>query len=111
MVAMGCVRTVARAILYILMFCSWLGGAGVHNDSYYKLDITIFKSALDRRLLNLLWNKYWVNTLSSSAVLANAGFITGQVRGCLCERRGVGVAFKSAWSCFNVFRCCGRVCS
>ena len=42
---------------------------GVHCKSYYSLDITYFKSALDRRLLESLWNKYWVNTLSSSSLL------------------------------------------
>ncbi|KAG5145722.1 hypothetical protein JHK84_031265 [Glycine max] len=30
---------------------------------YYALDITYFKSSLDSHLLNLLWNKYWVNML------------------------------------------------
>ncbi len=42
---------------------------GVHCKSYYPLDITYFKSALDRRLLDSLWNKYWVNTLSSTSLL------------------------------------------
>ena len=36
---------------------------------YYSLDVSYFKSSLDRRLLELLWNKYWVNTLSSSSLL------------------------------------------
>lgn len=52
---------------------------GVHCKSYYPLDITYFKSSLDRRLLELLWNKYWVSTMSSSAILANSGFISGQL--------------------------------
>ena len=42
---------------------------GVHAKQYYSLDVTYFKSALDRRLLDSLWNKYWVNTLSSSSLL------------------------------------------
>ncbi|KAF3597432.1 hypothetical protein DY000_02023614 [Brassica cretica] len=42
---------------------------GVHCKQYYSLDITYFKSSLDSHLLELLWNKYWVNTLSSSPVL------------------------------------------
>ncbi|KAL3202081.1 hypothetical protein MRX96_042658 [Rhipicephalus microplus] len=33
----------------------------------------------DRRLWNSLWNKYWVNTLSSSSLLTNADYTTGQV--------------------------------
>jgi len=52
---------------------------GVHSKSYYPLDVTYFKSALDRRLLDSLWNKYWVNTLSSSSLLANAEYTTGQI--------------------------------
>lgn len=42
---------------------------GVHCKSYYALDVTYFKSALDRRLLDSLWNKYWVNTLSSTNLI------------------------------------------
>lgn len=53
---------------------------GVHANAYYTLDIEIFKSSLDDRLLGLLWNKYWLNTLSASSLLTNAGFITGQLR-------------------------------
>ena len=37
--------------------------------SYYSLEVSYFKSALDRKLLESLWNKYWVNTLSSSSLL------------------------------------------
>jgi hypothetical protein len=33
---------------------------------YYSLDVSFFKSGLDSHLLDLLWNKYWVNTLSAS---------------------------------------------
>ena len=36
---------------------------------YYQLAISYFKSTLDKRLLELLWNKYWVNTLSSSPLV------------------------------------------
>ncbi|KAK2722834.1 COP9 signalosome complex subunit 5-like [Artemia franciscana] len=52
---------------------------GVHAKQYYSLDVTYFKSALDRRLLDSLWNKYWVNTLSSSSLLTNADYTTGQI--------------------------------
>jgi len=34
---------------------------------------------LDRRLLDSLWNKYWVNTLSSSSLITNADYLTGQI--------------------------------
>ena len=38
-------------------------------DRYYSLEVSYFKSSLDRKLLEMLWNKYWVNTLSSSSLL------------------------------------------
>lgn len=41
--------------------------------------MSYFKSALDRRLLDSLWNKYWVNTLSSSSLLTNADYTTCQI--------------------------------
>ncbi|KAL5674837.1 hypothetical protein ACJX0J_010968, partial [Zea mays] len=52
---------------------------GVHCKSYYALDITYFKSSLDSHLLDLLWNKYWVNTLSSSSLLGNRDYVAGQI--------------------------------
>lgn len=36
---------------------------------YYPLDVSYFKSSLDSHLLDLLWNKYWVNTLSSCSMI------------------------------------------
>lgn len=52
---------------------------GVHCKQYYSLEVSYFKSALDKRLLDSLWNKYWVNTLSSSSLLTNADYTTGQI--------------------------------
>lgn len=52
---------------------------GVHCKQYYPLDVTYFKSALDRKLLDSLWNKYWVNTLGSSGLLSNTEYTTGQI--------------------------------
>ncbi|CAH1773412.1 unnamed protein product [Owenia fusiformis] len=52
---------------------------GVHCKQYYPLDVSYFKSGLDRRLLESLWNKYWVNTLSSSSLITNADYTTGQI--------------------------------
>jgi len=43
---------------------------GVHANSYYQLEVSIFKSSLDDKLLGLLWNKYWVNTLSQSPLIS-----------------------------------------
>lgn len=47
-----------------------LADFGVHANQYYKLDISYFKSSLDSKLLELLWNKYWVSTLSHSSLVA-----------------------------------------
>ena len=52
---------------------------GVHSDRYYPLDISYFKSSLDSYMLDLLWNKYWVNTLSSSPLLGTQDLRTGQI--------------------------------
>ena len=52
---------------------------GVHCKSYYSLDVTYFKSRMDKKLLDSLWNHYWVNTLSSSSLLTNAEYTTGQI--------------------------------
>ena len=43
---------------------------GVHANQYYQLDVQIFTSSLDTHLLGLLWNKYWVNTLSQSPLIS-----------------------------------------
>jgi len=52
---------------------------GVHCKQYYSLDVTYFKSGMDKSLLDSLWNHYWVNTLSSSTLLTNAEYTTGQI--------------------------------
>ncbi|CAB4005182.1 COP9 signalosome complex subunit 5 [Paramuricea clavata] len=52
---------------------------GVHCKQYYSLDVSYFKSSLDKRLLDMLWNKYWVNTLSSSTLLTNSNYTTQQI--------------------------------
>mmetsp|Transcript_1173 Transcript_1173/g.7618 ORF Transcript_1173/g.7618 Transcript_1173/m.7618 type:complete len:276 (+) Transcript_1173:212-1039(+) len=53
---------------------------GVHADEYYSLGISFFKSSLDSQLLKLLWNKYWVSTLSSSPLLMSSQFLAGQIK-------------------------------
>jgi hypothetical protein len=50
-----------------------------HVAQYYSLDVSFFKSGLDSHLLDLLWNKYWVNTLSTSPLIANREFAAGQI--------------------------------
>jgi len=52
---------------------------GVHANQYYSLDVQIFKSSLDTELLSLLWNKYWVNTLSQSPLISNRAYAASQL--------------------------------
>jgi len=44
---------------------------GIHCKQYYSLSIEYFKNAMDQKLLDALWNKYWIDTLSSSPLLTN----------------------------------------
>lgn len=53
---------------------------GVHANSYYPLKIEHFKSSLDEGLLSMLWEKYWVATLSQSPLVVNREYITGQIQ-------------------------------
>jgi COP9 signalosome complex subunit 5 len=39
-----------------------------------------FKSASDTALLNAIWNKYWIATLSASPLLSNSAYITSQMK-------------------------------
>jgi COP9 signalosome complex subunit 5 len=52
---------------------------GVHANQYYQLDVEVFKSSLDEELLGLLWNKYWVNTLSQSPLISNRAYAVSQL--------------------------------
>ncbi|KAH9852444.1 Mov34-domain-containing protein [Lenzites betulinus] len=52
---------------------------GVHANQYYPIEVQIFKSSLDSELLGLLWNKYWVNTLSQSALISNRAYAASQL--------------------------------
>ncbi|KAH8917064.1 Mov34-domain-containing protein [Atractiella rhizophila] len=52
---------------------------GVHASQYYPLEISHFKSSLDSRILDLLWNKYWVMTLSQSPLISNRAYTTSQI--------------------------------
>ena len=71
---------------------------GVHCKSYYSLDISYFKSSLDKRILESMWNKYWVATLSSSTLKANAEYVTGQVVDLSCKLERASTQMnKSGW--------------
>ncbi|CEQ43123.1 SPOSA6832_05016, partial [Sporobolomyces salmonicolor] len=52
---------------------------GVHASAYYPLEVSHFKSSRDRDLLELLWNKYWVMTLSQSPLVSNRVYATSQL--------------------------------
>ncbi|KAJ6620644.1 JAB1/Mov34/MPN/PAD-1 ubiquitin protease-domain-containing protein [Mycena sp. CBHHK59/15] len=52
---------------------------GVHANQYYQLDVEIFKSSRDTALLGMLWNKYWVNTLSQSPLISNRAYAVSQL--------------------------------
>lgn len=52
---------------------------GVHASQYYPLEVEVFTSALDKELLGALWNKYWVNTLSTSPLVSNRAYAVSQL--------------------------------
>ncbi|KAJ5121587.1 uncharacterized protein N7515_009548 [Penicillium bovifimosum] len=47
---------------------------GAHANQYYSLDVSHFKSTLEAQILSLLWNKYWVATLSQSPLFTSRDF-------------------------------------
>jgi COP9 signalosome complex subunit 5 len=52
---------------------------GAHANHYYSLDVSHYKSSLDTKLLEALWNKYWVGTLSASPLISNREYGTKQI--------------------------------
>ena len=52
---------------------------GAHASQYYSLEVSHFKSTLDSHLLELLWNKYWVSTLSQSPLFMNREYGSKQM--------------------------------
>lgn len=52
---------------------------GAHASRYYALEVSHFKSTLDTHLLSLLWNKYWVATLSQSPLYTNRDYVNSQI--------------------------------
>jgi COP9 signalosome complex subunit 5 len=52
---------------------------GAHAAHYYSLEVTHYKSSLDTKILEALWNKYWVQTLSSSPLISNRDYGTNQI--------------------------------
>jgi len=52
---------------------------GAHASRYYSLEVSHFKSSLDTQLLELLWNKYWVQTLTQSPLFTNREYSSKQM--------------------------------
>jgi len=52
---------------------------GTHASQYYALEVSHFKSTLDSHILNLLWNKYWVATLSQSPLFTSRDYGNKQI--------------------------------
>lgn len=52
---------------------------GAYSDRYYSLEVSSFKSSLDTKLLESLWNKYWVSTLAASPLFTNHEYGTRQI--------------------------------
>ncbi|CAN8096863.1 unnamed protein product [Discula destructiva] len=52
---------------------------GAHASRYYSLDVETFKSTLESQLLDKLWNKYWVQTLSANPLLTNRDYGSKQM--------------------------------
>jgi COP9 signalosome complex subunit 5 len=53
---------------------------GVHANQYYSLDVSYFKSSADDAVLQMLYNKYWMDTLASSPLMMNYEHMTKQIR-------------------------------
>lgn len=66
---------------------------GAHASKYYPLEVEHFKSGLDASLLQALWNKYWVQTLSASPLLTNREYGTKQI----AEVAGKLDQVRSSW--------------
>ncbi|KAL2201139.1 mitochondrial protein from FMP27-domain-containing protein [Corynascus similis CBS 632.67] len=52
---------------------------GAHASKYYPLEVEHYRSTLDGRLLELLWNKYWVQTLAQNPLLSNRDYASSQM--------------------------------
>ena len=72
---------------------------GLHANKYYKLETTFFKSKTDQDLLERLWTRYWVHTISSQTLVKSREFMAGclvdvggKLERCRQKGRGHGLA-------------------
>jgi COP9 signalosome complex subunit 5 len=72
---------------------------GAHAAHYYALEVSHYKSSLDTKILEALWNKYWVQTLSSSPLISNRDYGTNQISDLarkIQQETAAGKRFKGA---------------
>jgi COP9 signalosome complex subunit 5 len=67
---------------------------GAHANHYYSLDVSHFKSSLDTKLLEALWNKYWVGTLAASPLFSNREYGTSQIQDLARKLQQANVTLK-----------------
>lgn len=67
---------------------------GAHANHYYPIEVLHYKSSLDTKLLEALWNKYWVGTLSASPLFSNRDYGTKQIRDLASKLQQENVNFK-----------------
>lgn len=49
---------------------------GLHRHKYYQIPVSYFKSSLDNTVIETLWNKYWIDTLSNSTISQNKQYFS-----------------------------------
>jgi COP9 signalosome complex subunit 5 len=69
---------------------------GAHASKYYSLEVSHYKSSLDTKMLELLWNKYWVQTLSQSPLFTNREYSSKQMLDLSSKIREAGRGIKGA---------------
>eukprot|EP00400_MALV-I_sp_L67-5_P000178 gene178-154_t len=68
---------------------------GVHYKEYYDLPIEMFKSSQDAQLLDLLWNQYWIDTLSSAPLKANAAFSKNRIQDAVSKLEKIDISSQA----------------
>ena len=69
---------------------------GAHANRYYSLEVSHYKSSLDAHMLELLWNKYWVQTLSQSPLFTNREYSSKQMLDLSHKMREAGASLVRA---------------
>ncbi|KAL2181506.1 JAB1/Mov34/MPN/PAD-1 ubiquitin protease-domain-containing protein [Thermothelomyces heterothallicus CBS 202.75] len=69
---------------------------GAHASKYYQLGVEHYKSTLDSKLLELLWNKYWVQTLAQNPLLTNRDYASSRMGDVALRVKEAAVAVSRA---------------